>query len=699
MSVQDRIAVIVIDNPPVNALSPVVVAGVIDAVKRADGDPAVRAMVLMGAGRSFVAGADIRYFGRGVDRLPIGQRASDVLDQASKPIVAAIHGYALGGGLEYALACHYRIAVAGAKMGLPEVLIGAIPGGGGTQRLPRLIGPRAALDTIVSGRHIPAMEAVKLGLIDDLIAEGSDLTVAAVAYAQRIADIRPLRRVRDQTGRLAEAKDDPGLFEAKRRSIARRARNQQVPYSAIAAVEASCSLPFEDGLRLERKIFEELETTTEARALRYAFFTKRECAKLPDVPRDTQCAAIESVAVIGAGTMGAGIAITCADAGLPVKLLDSMPGALAESMRRIHRIYDMGVARGRLSAHEAGRRFGRIEAVRDYAALGACDVVIESMYEDLDTKKAVFVELDAVMKPEALLLTNTAVFDVDVIADATRRPQSVAGAHFFTPANLMKLIEVVNGARTGASTLLATVQFGLRLGKTCVVFRNSDGLVTRRSLAPLSNEMVILLEEGALPEQIDRVMVDFGYPSGPFALSDQAGLDMAHAIRVRRMAEYPDFPTLPIADRLVAMGRLGQKTGAGWYRYDDGDRMPHPDPVVSQVIHEQRKANGIVARAIPDQEILHRLLFSSVNECCRIIDEGLVYRASDIDVAWIQGFGFPRYRGGLMFWADGIGAADIYTQVSAWRQQFGERWAPAPLLKEVAETGAMLRELKGQPRK
>jgi 3-hydroxyacyl-CoA dehydrogenase len=698
IEVQDRIAVIVIDNPPVNALGPGVAEGVIDAVNRADADPAIKAMVLMGAGRSFIAGADIRQFGKGAVRPPIGQRAPDLLDLTAKPIVAAIHGYALGGGLEYALACHYRLAAAGARVGLPEVLIGAIPGGGGTQRLPRLVGPRAALDLIVSGRHVRAIEAVKLGIVDDLLPEGSDLRAAAVAFAQRVADVRPLPRVRDQTVRLREARDDPDLFDAKRRSIARRARNQQVPYSAIAAVEASCSLPFEEGLRLEQQLFEALESTVEAQALRHVFFAEHEASKLPEVPNDTQTVPIASVAIIGAGTTGAGIAMACADAGLPVKLLDAMPGALGESMRRIRRTYDVGVARGRLSAFEAEQRLGHIEAVQDYAAIRDCDAAIEAVFENLDTKKAVFAELDVAMNPRALLLTNTSVFDVDLIADATRRPERVVGAHFFSPANVMKLLEVVNGARTAPSTLLSTMQLGRRLGKTCVVVKNCDGFLTRRSRTPFTNEMVMLLEEGALPEQVDRVMVRFGYPRGPFAVSDLAGLDIAHAIRMRRAADDPNFRMLPIADRLVEMGRLGQKTGAGWYRYDAGNRTPHPDPMVAQVIREQLDATGVAARAISDEEILRRLHFSSVNECCRILEHGLVYRASDIDVAWIHGFGFPRYRGGLMFWADGIGAAEIHRQVCAWQQAFGDRWAPTPLLRKVAEQGALLRELKGRRR-
>ncbi|MBK9608563.1 MAG: enoyl-CoA hydratase/isomerase family protein [Betaproteobacteria bacterium] len=699
MAVQDGVAVIVIDNPPVNALGPGVPEGVIDAVNRAAVEPSIKAIVLMGAGRNFIAGADIRHFGTGMTRPPVGQRAPDLLDQSAKPIVAAIHGYALGGGLEYALACHYRIATAGARVGLPEVLIGAIPGGGGTQRLPRLIGPRAALDMIVSGRHVSAMEAVKLGLLDDLVPEGSDLRAAAVAFAQRIAGLQPLPRVRDMSAKLREAQDDPGLFDAKRQAIAHKARNQQVPYAAIAAVEASCALPFADGLRHERHLFETLETTVEARALRYAFFAEREAAKLPDVPAATPAAAIASVAIIGAGTMGAGIAIACADAGLTVKLFDSMPGALAESLTRIRRTYDVAFARGRLSAFEASQRLGRIEAVHSYAAIRDCEVAIEAVYEDLDTKKAVFAELDAAMKPGALLLTSTSGFDIDLIAGTTQRPQNVAGTHFFSPANVTKLLEVVIGSRTAPAALLTTVRLGRRLGKTCVVARTCEGFLTGRSRAPLDTEMVLLLEEGALPEQVDRVLVDFGYAMGPFAASDLAGLDVAQALRARRAPADPGRSALPIAERLVALGRLGQKTGAGWYRYQEGNRTPHPDPVVAQVIRDQQQAAGIKSRTIADGEILHRLLFGAVNECCRVLEEGLVYRASDIDVAWLHGFGFPRYRGGLMFWADGIGAAEIHRQVSAWHKEYGERWAPAPLLAEVARMGTLLHEQTGLPRR
>jgi 3-hydroxyacyl-CoA dehydrogenase len=688
------VALIVVDNPPVNALSPGVGEGIVAALRCAEADPAITAIVLIGAGRSFIAGADIRQFGKGVVRPPIGQRPSDIIDCAAKPVVAAIHGYALGGGLEYALACHYRIASAAAKVGLPEVLIGILPGGGGTQRLPRLIGAKAALDLIVSGRHVNAAEALQLGIIDAMVESDALLRAAAIDFARQVADHRPLPRVAERTAALEEARSDPDLFDAKRRAVARHARNQQAPYHCIAAVVASTTMPFDEGLHFERKLFETLENAPEARGLRYAFFAEREAAKLPDAAPGTAVPAIASVAIVGAGTMGAGIAMSCADAGLSVRLLDSNPQALASGIARIRQNYATTVSRGKLSVATMEQRIARIAPAADYEAIGDCDVAVEAVFEDLGVKQNVFATLDRAMKPGSLLLTNTSAFDIDDIAASTRRPQDVAGAHFFSPANVMRLLEVVRGKATSPATLAATMALGKKLGKINVVVRNAEGFLTSRSRAPFTTEMVVLLEEGALPEQIDRVMVEFGYPMGPFAVGDLAGLDIGYATRLRRAAHDPGYRTLPIADRLVEMGRLGQKTGAGWYRYAEGDRMPRADPAVAAVIAEFCADAGRTPRAISDEEILHRLLFGAVNECCRILEEGLVYRASDIDVAWVHGFGFPRYRGGLMFWADGIGAGTIYGQVQRWHRQHGERWAPAPLLRDTAEAGGSLRELK-----
>ena len=683
------VGVIIVNYPPVNALGPGVSEGIIDCLNQANADPAIKAMVLMGDGRSFIAGADIRGFGTGRKRLPLGGRTYDVLDASPKPVVAAIHGYALGGGLENAMACHYRIAVPSAKVGLPEVLIGILPGGGGTQRLPRLAGPEVALDLIVSGRHVPAPEARKLGILDEVLPDGADLRGAAVAYARKVADIRPLPRVRDK-----EAKADPAIFEAKRKSIARRARNQKAPYNCIAAVEAACTLPFDQGLQREQDLFAELENADEAKALRYAFFAEREVAKLPDLPADVKPYDFQRPAVIGAGTMGGGIAMSFADFGYDVKIMDASAESLNRGMERIRNNYATSVKRGSLAQDEMERRLARIHPVAGYDDIKECDVVVEAVFERMDVKKPVFAKLDEVMGPDAFLFSNTSALDMDELADVTKRPEKVAGTHFFSPANVMKLLEVVRPAKASPETLATAMALGRKIGKMSAMAGNTDGFVANRSRAPFNSEMVILLEEGCLPEQVDKVMVEFGYPMGPFAVGDLAGLDIGAEGRKRRAAANPNYRKLPIADKLVEMGRYGQKTGAGWYRYEKGDRTPHPDPEVAAIIKQVAAEMGLPQRQFTDDEILRRLLFSSVNEACRILEEGKAYRASDVDVMWLHGFGFPRYRGGLMFWADGIGVRDVYNQIAAWHQQYGERWAPSKLLRDLAESGTPLREAR-----
>ena len=685
-----RVGVITVDNPPVNALSPGVPEGILDCLDRANADPEIKAMVLIGAGRSFIAGADIRQFGKGRPRPT--RRTHDALEASEKPVVAAIHGYALGGGLENALGCHYRVAVRSAKVGLPEVAIGLLPGGGGTQRLPRLIGPKAALEMIVSGRHVPADEAKRLGILDEVV--DGDLLDNAVKFAERVADKRPLPRVGEMQDRLAETKSDAGMFDAMRKSIARRARNQKAPYNCIAAVEAATTLPFRDGLQRERELFEELENSDESRALRYAFFAEREAAKVPDIGKDVPVKRIESGAVIGAGTMGGGIAMSFADFGYPVRILEVSQEALDKGMERIRKNYETSVKRGSLDAEEMERRLARIQPVTSYDEIADADVVIEAVFEEMGVKKEVFAKLDATMKPDALLLTNSSALDIDEIATATKRPEAVAGAHFFSPANVMKMLEVVRGEKSSKELIASTMALGKEIGKVPVACGNCDGFVANRSRAPFNSEMVILLEEGALPEQVDKVMVDFGYPMGPFAVGDLAGLDIGYAGRKRRAEANPNYRKLPIADKLVEMGRFGQKTNAGWYRYEKGDRTPHPDPEVTRIIKETAAELGVSQREFSDEEILRRLLFSSVNEACKILEEGIAYRASDIDVMWLYGFGFPRYRGGLMFWADGIGVREVYNQISAWHQRYGERWAPSPLLRQLAESGTPLREAK-----
>jgi 3-hydroxyacyl-CoA dehydrogenase len=694
--VEDGIGVITVDNPPVNALGPGVRDGIVEALEKGEADPGVKAMVLIGAGRSFIAGADIRQFGK--PRAMPKRPAAEVMDAGTKPVVAAIHGYALGGGLEHALGCHYRIAVPSAKVGLPEVLIGILPGGGGTQRLPRLIGPKAAMEIIVSGRHVPAEEAEALGIVDDIVA-GNDLRAEAIAYAKRIADRRPLPRVRDRTEKLAEAKADPGMFDAMRKSIARRARNQKAPYHCIACVEAAVSQPFEEGLATERRLFSELENADEAKALRYAFFAEREVAKIPWLPKDLELPEVETAAVVGAGTMGGGIAMSFADSGFPVKLLDASREVLDRGMERIRSNYAVSVKRGSLTQEEMDARLARIEPVETYDAIADCDVVTEAVFEQMPVKKEVFARLDSAMKPGALLFSNTSALDIDEIASVTRRPEAVCGTHYFVPANVMKTFEVVEGAKTAPATLAAAMKLGRAIGKISAYAGNCDGFVANRSRIPFNLEQGLMIEEGALPEQVDKVMVDFGYPVGPFTVNDMSGLDISYDTRKRRAAADPNYRGLPVTDRLVEMGRLGQKTGKGWYRYEKGDRTPIVDPEVHAIIKEVAKEKGFEQRTFTDEEILRRLLFSSLNEACKILEEGKAIRASDIDVMWLNGFGFPRYRGGVMFWADTIGAREVYNQVAAWHQRYGARWRPSALLQELAERGGSFRELQGRMRR
>jgi 3-hydroxyacyl-CoA dehydrogenase len=686
------IGVIIVNYPPVNALGPGVSEGIIACLNEANADPQITAMVLIGDGRSFIAGADIRGFGTGRKRTPIGQRTYDVLDASPKPVVAAIHGYALGGGLENALACHYRIAVPSAKVGLPEVLIGILPGGGGTQRLPRAAGAQRALEMITSGRHVPAAEAATYGIIDKVLPEGANLREAAVAYARGVAAQRPLPRVRDK-----DVTAEPGIFDAMRKSIARKARNQKAPYNCIAAVEAACTLPFDQGIQREAELFAELENSDEAKALRYAFFAEREVAKLPDLPLGIQPYDFQKPAVVGAGTMGGGIAMSFADFGYDVKIMDATQEALDRGMERIRTNYATSVKRGSLADDEMNRRLARIHPVAGYDDLSDCDVVVEAVFERMDVKKPVFAKLDEVMQPGAFLFSNTSALDMDELAAVTKRPDYVAGTHFFSPANVMKLLEVVRPSQASPETLLTAMALGRRIGKISAMAGNTDGFVANRSRAPFNSEMVILLEEGCLPEQVDKVMIDFGYPMGPFAVGDLAGLDIGAEGRKRRALANPNYRKLPIADKLVEMGRYGQKTSAGWYHYEKGDRTPHPDPDVAAIIKATAAEMGIAQKTFTDTEILQRLLFSSVNEACRILEEGKAYRASDVDVMWLHGFGFPRYRGGLMFWADGIGVKNVYAQIASWHQQYGERWAPSRLLRELAETGTPFCEAKPAP--
>jgi len=552
------IGVITINNPPVNALSPGVPEGIYEGLLQGMKDPAVKAVVLIGGGRSFIAGADIKHVGE--KKSPVAMKWRDEMEKMEKPVVAAIHGFALGGGLESALCCHYRVAVPSAKVGLPEVLIGIIPGGGGTQRLPRLVGPKLAMELIVAGRHIPAPEAKELGILDAIMPE-DDLLGGAISFAEKIADIRPLPRVGEKTDKLAEAKADPGMFDAMRKSIARRARNQVAPYRCIDAVEAATPLPLEKGLARERELFDEVRQGEETGALKYVFWAEREAAKVPDVPRDTAAKKIASAAVIGAGTMGGGIAMCFANVGIPVKVLERDKETLDKGLAKVKRNYEISAKRGSMDEADVPKRMALITPALAYDEIGDADIVVEAVFENLDVKKEVFAKLDTVMKPGAVLASNTSTLDIDAMAAMTKRPGDVIGTHFFSPANVMKLLEIVRGAKTSKETIATTIRLGKAIQKVVGVCGNCDGFLANRTRIPFKTEMMALVEEGSLPEQVDKVMYDFGYPMGPFAVGDLAGLDISFATRQRRAKEDPEnFRPDPISDALVEAGRLGQKS-------------------------------------------------------------------------------------------------------------------------------------------
>ncbi len=530
-----------------------------------------------------------------------------------------------------------------------------------------------------------------MGIIDEIV-PGDDLLGEAKAYAATKADVRPLPRVRDQIARIQDVKDD--IFDTKRAAIQRRARGQNAPFAAIDAVKAAISMSFDEGIQYEKETFENLVASPQAAALRYAFFSEREVARIPTLPKSTPAADIETIAVVGAGTMGGGIAMSFADAGLPVKLADNTQEALDVGLKRIRDNYARSVARGSISQEEMDARLGRITPVTDLAEIGDCDAVTEAVFERMDVKKEVFQALDKVMKPDAFLFTNTSALDIDEIAAQTSRPEKVCGTHYFVPANVMKLFEVVEAAKTAPETLAAAMKLGRATGKISAYAGNCDGFAANRSRIPFTMEQNLLVEEGALPEEVDAVMEEFGYPVGPFKVNDMSGLDISYDTRKRRKAENPNYRMLPIPDALVEAGRLGLKTGKGWYRYEDGDRTAHVDPEVHALIKTVVRENEIAQKTFSSEEILHRLLFGSINEFCKILEEGKAIRASDLDVMWLHGFGFPRYRGGLMHWGDSIGAEEIYNQIAAWHQFYGARWKPSELLRHTAEAKGKLAEIK-----
>jgi 3-hydroxyacyl-CoA dehydrogenase len=673
------VAVLTVDYPPVNALSHGVRRGLRDGVRQAAADHGVAAVVIVCAGRTFIAGADITEFGQPPTE-PGLHEVLDVIEESPKPVVAAIHGTALGGGLEVALACHWRVGARAARMGLPEVKLGLLPGAGGTQRLPRLVGVDKALAMIVSGDPIGAEEAARLGLLDEVV--DGDLTAGAVAFAERVvAERRPLRKVRDREDRVAAARGKPELFAEFRKSVARQTRGFRAPERCIQAVEAAVNLPFEAGLARERELFLELLGSPESRAQRYFFFAEREAAKIPDLPAETPVREVKQAAVIGAGTMGGGIAMNFANAGIPVTVVEVTREALDRGLSVVRKNYEATASRGRLTMDDVARRMGLITGTTDFDAVAGGDIIIEAVFEEMAVKKEVFAKLDRVAKPDAVLATNTSTLDVNEIAAATRRPESVIGMHFFSPANVMRLLENVRGARSSKTTIATAMAVGRRIGKVPVLVGVCYGFVGNRMLHQRGEEAERLLLEGALPHEVDRVLYDFGFPMGPFAMSDLAGLDVGWRIRKGRGEK------APVADQLCERGRFGQKTGAGFYRYA-GDRTPRPDPEVEKIIVQASAARGVTRRPIADEEILQRLLYPMVNEGARILEEGIAIRASDIDVIWVYGYGWPVYRGGPMFWADSIGLAAVRDRMLELRRRTGrDSWTPAPRLDRLAAAG------------
>ena len=687
--VRGDVAVISLANPPVNGLGYETRRGIADGLERALGDPAVKAVVITGAGKAFSGGADIREFGspKAIAE-PNLLSVIAALEASPKPVVAAIHSVAMGGGLELALGCHYRVAAAGCKVALPEVKIGLIPGAGGTQRLPRVLGLETALNMIVSGESVPSEMLAKLPgqkLIDKLV--DGDVVAAAVAYAQEKADVRPLPLVRDLK---VVHPNSQAYLQFARNTVGAMSRNFPAPLKCVDAVAASTTMKFDEGMKVERELFMGLMFTPESKALRHAFMAERATTKIPDVPESTPTRAIDKVAVIGAGTMGGGIAMNFLNAGIPVVILEMKQEALDKGLGIIRKNYEAQVKKGKLKQDKYDQRMALLTSTLKYDDLKDADLVIEAVFEDMGVKEQVFKTLDEVMKPGAILASNTSTLDVDKIASFTKRPQDVIGMHFFSPANVMKLLEVIRGGKTAKDVLATVMQLGKKIKKTCVVSGVCDGFIGNRMIEQYSRQAGFLLEEGATPQQVDKAMEKFGMAMGPFRMGDLAGNDVGWYIRKRRYVEKPEVRYSKTADLLCELGRYGQKTSAGWYDYMPGKRDAIPSKVVTDMIEKHRADLGIKPRKIADEEIVQRLLFALVNEGAKIVDEGIALRASDIDMVYLTGYGFPLHRGGPMNYADTFG---LYNVVAAMKRYAANPlddagfWKPAPLLARLAAEG------------
>jgi 3-hydroxyacyl-CoA dehydrogenase len=674
LSHEGEIAVITVNSPPVNALSAKVRDGLAGAFRQAIADPQAKAIVLVCEGKTFIAGADITEFGKppqGISLLDL----ENIIESAPKPVVAAIHGAALGGGLEVALCAHYRVAVPSARCGLPEVNIGLLPGAGGTQRLPRIVGVETALDMVTSGRHVGAKQCADMGLVDELAPE-EQLREAALAFARK-AVAEPLRKVRDSNAKVEAARGHPEIFEKFRKENARRFRGFKAPEANIQCIEAAVNLPFEEGVRRERELFRELYNDSQSRAQQYVFFAEREVWKIPDVPADTPTIFVSKVGIVGAGTMGGGIAMNFANAGIPVTLVEAKQEALDRGLSLIRRNYENTAKKGRMTAAEVEKRMGLLKGSLALEDLADSDLVIEAVFENMDIKKDVFRKLDGIVKQGAILATNTSYLDTNEIAHATKRPESVIGLHFFSPANVMKLLEVVRADKTSKPVIASSMQMAKKIGKIAALVGVCPGFVGNRMLAQRQREANKLVLEGAMPWDVDRVLYDFGFPMGPFQMSDLAGLDIGWSKETSK--------SFTIREVLCEMDRRGQKTGAGFYDYD-ANRNPKPSPVTAKIIEEFRAKSGTNVRKISDEEILGRCLYPMINEGAKILEEGKAIRASDIDVVWINGYGWPRYRGGPMWYGDLIGLDKVLGRMREWEHQMGEVFKPAALLaKLVAE--------------
>ena len=677
LDVEGDIAVLTLNSPPVNALSADVRDGLALGVAQAAANPTVRALVIICAGKTFIAGADIAAFGKP----PKGTSTLETLrsiEAARMPVIAAIHGTALGGGFEVALACHYRVAVPSAKCGLPEVKLGLLPGAGGTQRLPRIVGVENALEIITSGQQIGARACLEKGMVDALVDEGQ-LRQGALAFARQVlAENRPLKKVRDLDDKLVAARSKPELFAEFRKATAKKFRGFEAPESIIRCVEAAVNLPFDEGMAFERSLFLELVASSQSAAQRYVFFAERAVWKLPDVPDDTPVLPAARVGIVGAGTMGGGIAMNFLNIGLPVTIVETRQDALDRGVATIRRNYENTAKRGRLTLTDVDQRMALLTPTLSLDALADSDLVIEAVFEDMAVKKTLFARLDAIAKPGAVLATNTSRLDVNEIAAATTRPESVIGLHFFSPANVMRLLEVVRGDKTSKPVIATSMKLARKIGKIAALVGVCPGFVGNRMLAQRQREAQQLVLEGAMPWDVDRVLVDFGFPMGPFAMSDLAGLDLGwtrEASTGQTMREI-----------LCELDRRGQKTGAGYYDYD-AQRNATPSPVVEKLILELATRKGITRRAVPDTEILERCIYPMVNEGAKILEEGKAIRASDIDIVWINGYGWPAYRGGPMFYGDSLGLGVVRDKMREFHARLGDDFRPSNLLEKLANEG------------